>query len=402
LALGLIDQAGRSLLPRLAGESHAAAQAALQPPGVWGEGTRVLVIDRPVQELVLEGLPARPHPPALSLLRQFSAPVKLRIGRPSRELVHLFATDPDPVARWDAGQVLLRRVVLRRAAVRPDGALEEELINAFERILADPCLSEASRSLLLALPGLAELEDAAPEPDPPALFHALLALQRRFGEALATPLACCLEECLEAWTDPWPRGSGARRLTATVWSWRVAAGDPSAIAAARAAVDGGSMTLARAGLRALHPHDLPQRTAALAAFHDRWRERPVILDSWFSLEASTPFGDGLARVARLLDHPRYDPMAPNSVRAVLGGLVGATPVFHAIDGSGYRFLAHQLVELDGRNPITASRLAKVFSRWQSYGPARRAAMAAALQQLAAADLSLNTREVVEQSLAAGG
>ncbi|MFN5194918.1 MAG: aminopeptidase N, partial [Cyanobacteriota bacterium] len=253
LALGLIDQAGQPLLPRLAGETSAQAEAALQPQGVWGEATRVLVIDRPQQRLVLEGLPARPHPPALSLLRQFSAPVRLRLGRPSRELVHLFAADPDPVARWDAGQVLLRRVVLRRAAGRPDGGLEEELINAFERILADPSLSEASRSLLLALPGLAELEDAAPEPDPPALFAALLALQRRFGQALADPLARAHEEWLDDWTAPWPRGSGARRLTATVWCWRVAAADPSAIAAARAAVDGGSMTLARAGLRALHP-----------------------------------------------------------------------------------------------------------------------------------------------------
>ncbi|MEB3350077.1 MAG: aminopeptidase N [Cyanobacteriota bacterium] len=398
LAIGLVDQAGQALPVRLVGESEAEASAARQRSPHWGDGTRVLVIDREHQEVVLDGLPRRPHPPALSLLRQFSAPIQLRIGRPTSELVHLLAADPDPVARWDAGQVLLRRAVLRRAAGRADGVLEEELINAFERILADPSLSEASRSLLLALPGLAELEDGAPEPDPPALFAALLALQRRFGEALAQPLARTLEDCLRDWTAVWPRGSGARRLTGTIWSWGVAAGDPAAIAAARAAVEGGSMTLARAGLRALHPHDLPQRTSALAAFYDRWQDRPVILDSWFSLEASTPFGDGLARVAHLLEHPRYDPMAPNSVRAVLGGFVAATPVFHASDGSGYRFLAQQIIALDQRNPITASRLSKVFSRWQSYGPNRRAPMADALQQLARATLSTNTREVVEQCL----
>jgi aminopeptidase N len=78
--------------------------------------------------------------------------------------------------------------------------------------------------------------------------------------------------------------------------------------------------------------------------------------------------------------------------------VAATPVFHASDGSGYRFLAQQIIALDQRNPITASRLAKVFSRWQSYGPNRRAPMADALQQLARATLSTNTREVVEQCL----
>jgi aminopeptidase N len=111
-------------------------------------------------------------------------------------------------------------------------------------------------------------------------------------------------------------------------------------------------------------------------------------------------GDGLERVARLLEHPRFDPAAPNSVRAVLGGLAGNTAVFHAADGSGYRFMAARIADLDQRNPITASRLAKVFSRWQSYGPVRSAAMHAALEQLAAASLSPNTGEVVSQCLGA--
>ena len=105
-------------------------------------------------------------------------------------------------------------------------------------------------------------------------------------------------------------------------------------------------------------------------------------------------------MAALLRHPLYDPAAPNSVRAVLGGLVGNTPIFHADDGSGYRFLAEQIADLDARNPITASRMVKVFSRWRSYGSDRRQRMAEALEQLAAATLSTNSREVVEQCLAA--
>ena len=128
----------------------------------------------------------------------------------------------------------------------------------------------------------------------------------------------------------------------------------------------------------------------------------MILDSWFALEASAPFADGLERVQRLLEHPRFDPAAPNAVRAVLGGLAGNPPVFHAADGSGYRFMAGQIAELDQRNPITASRMAKVFSRWQSYGPERRKRMREALEGLAAAELSTNTREVVGQCLGAAG
>ncbi|MCP9904477.1 aminopeptidase N [Cyanobium sp. BA5m-10] len=396
LALGLLAQGGESLPVRLEREPDPALLA--------GDGTRLLVIDQPQQNLRLVGLPRQHHPPALSLLRHFSAPVILEMGRPTAELVHLLAADSDPFARWDAGQVLLRQAVLARAAGSADGLLEEELIDAFGRILADPSLSEASRSVLLALPGLPELEDAAvavgAEPDPPALFAALLALQQRFGAALAVPLSAALERCTPQWSLAWPAGNGDRLLTGTVWSWRVAAGDAQVAAAAAAAVQGPSMTLARAGLRALQCHPIAERQQAVEAFYQRWQHKPVILDAWFALEASAPFADGLERVARLLEHPRFDPAAPNSVRAVLGGLAGNTAVFHAADGSGYRFMAARIADLDQRNPITASRLAKVFSRWQSYGPVRSAAMHAALEQLAAASLSPNTGEVVSQCLGA--
>ncbi|QPN58756.1 aminopeptidase N [Synechococcus sp. CBW1002] len=397
LVLGLVDRAGQPLPLRLAGESPSQAAAA-ELQGAWGKESRLLVIDQAEQQLRFEGLPPEGHPPALSLLRGFSAPVRLEIGRSTAELVHLLASDSDPFARWDASQVLLRKALVARASGQPHDQLEEELIDAFGRILSDPSLAEASRSILLVAPGMAELEEAMVEPDPPALVAAGLALQRRFGEAHAELLAHTLERCRAYWGMEWPQGSGARMLTGRIWAWRIAAGDGAMAAMARDAVHGPSMTLSRCGLQALQAHAIPERQEAMAAFFERWQDRPVILDAWFALEAGAPFADGLERVARLLEHPRFDPMAPNSVRAVLGGLAGNAVVFHAADGRGYRFLAEQIAALDGRNPITASRLAKVFSRWRSYGPERRERMAEALNLLAAAPLSSNTREVVEQCL----
>ena len=141
------------------------------------------------------------------------------------------------------------------------------------------------------------------------------------------------------------------------------------------------MTLARAALRALQPLDVAERDQALDCFYQRWQEKPVILDAWFALEASAPRPDGLQRVQALLEHPRFDPLAPNSLRAVLGGFTANVPVFHAIDGSGYRFMAEQIIALDQRNAITASRLAKVFSRWGTYSSKRQAPVKAALDQL---------------------
>ena len=394
LAMGLVGQGGEAL------PLHA-AQARQLPPQ-WGHHSQLVVIDQAETELRFTGLPQQHHPPALSLLRQFSAPVKLELGRPVAELVHLLAHDSDPVARWDAGQLLLRRGILARSQGEPDQQLEEELADAFARILADPSLSQASRAMLLSLPGQAELEDAASNgdlsPDPPALFAAAQALRRHLGEVLEEPLLQLLEACEPQWTAIWPQGQGDRRLTGLIWSWRAAAADAAVIDQARQAVDGPSMTLARLGLSALQCHDLPQRQAASDAFFARWQHKPVILDTWFALEAAAPFGDGLARVQRLLEHPRYDPNAPNSVRAVLGGLAGNAPVFHAPGGAGYRFMAEQIAALDQRNPITASRLAKVLSRWRSYGSERSDQMRAALEHLDSCKLSTNTREMVELSL----
>ena len=160
------------------------------------------------------------------------------------------------------------------------------------------------------------------------------------------------------------------------------------------------MTLARAGLEALHPWDCPEREQAMAAFAQRWQQRPVILDSWFSLEASTPFGDAIARAQGLLAHPNFDPQAPNSLRAVLGGFARCARSFHNLDGSGYSWLAEQVLQVDQSNPITASRMLKLFMGWPRYSPQRQAAMRASLEWLEARLPSANSQEVVRQCLGA--
>ena len=356
---------------------------------------RLLVLDQDQQTVVLEGLASTPHPPALSLFRQFSAPVTWTADQDDDDLFALFAGDSDAFARWDAGQQIWKRLLLARASGGDDSHLERRMLDALSQLLSpsgekDP----AVLATLLAFPGRAELEALQNEADPPALFQAACDLRATLGSQLAEALQRRLASSAESLHAAWPAGQGDRQLTALIWSWLSASGEEGVRDAALAAVSGPSMTLARAALRALQPIDCAQRLQALQVFHDRWQDRPVIFDTWFALEASTPRPDALARVEALLQHPRFDPMAPNSVRAVLGGLVANPSVFHALDGSGYRFMAHQIIAVDGRNPITASRLAKVFSRWHTYGQERKAAVQHALAVLAAADLSTNTREVV--------
>jgi len=373
------------------------AMALIGPTGRQGD-ERLVVMEDETATVTLKGERGAPAP-ALSLLRRFSAPLTLQMDLSLQDRLRLLAHDDDPFSRWDAAQGLFRQVLLARAEGRVDQPVEDALIEALSQRIeahdasADP--ADASElAALLALPGLPELEALQSPVDPVALFEAAQAWRRVLGQRLRPVLQALLAQTRGDWSKVWPEGQGARQLTAVAWRWLVASEDTEACRDACSAVSGPSMTLARAALRALQPVDVAEREQALALFYERWQDKPVILDAWFGLEASTPRRDGLQRVGQLLDHPRFDPLAPNSLRAVLGGLTANVPVFHAVDGSGYRFMAEQIAAVDARNPITASRLAKVFSRWRSYAPERQQAMREAIDQLASGALSSNTAEVV--------
>jgi aminopeptidase N len=334
--------------------------------------------------------------PIPSLLRGLSAPVRLEATSTDAELEVLMAAEPDPVNRWDAAQQLWSRWLLA-----PDPTLEALLARACRRLLALDDLR-----LLVALlqpPAMEDLEAACLArglvPDPPALAQALLGQRRWLAEQLGADLAARVAATADQQARPWPDGVGERQLQGLLWSLLAAVGDGGARAAAAAAVTGPSMTLARAGLAALQPWPCSERQQALQAFQRRWLERPVVLDAWFALEASTPFGDAIARAEALLEHPCFDPQAPNSVRAVLGGFGRSAPAFHHPDGRGYRWLAQQLQSLDQRNPIAASRLLKLFSGWRRYGPERQAQMQASLAWLLPRLQSPNSLEVVRGCLA---
>ena len=369
------------------------ALALVGPDGPLGE-EQLFVMEEEECSLTLQTAP-QIQPPALSILRRFSAPVHLRMAMPLAETLQILAADDDPFSRWDAGQRLFRQVLLARSSGTIDAEVEAALTSAISQRLVGADLAHgAELATLLSLPGLAELEALQSPVDPPALFQAALDLRAVLGGRLRQPMHELLERCRAGWDRPWPQGQAERQLTAVAWSWLVAAGDQEARRQALEAVSGPSMTLARAALRALHPIDCQERDAASALFFDRWKERPVILDSWFAQEASMPRSDGLERVQALLQHPRFDPLAPNSLRAVLGGFASNVLVFHAAGGSGYRFMAEQIAAVDQRNPVTASRMAKVFSRWRSYGSERQQDMRVAIEALASFELSTNTREVV--------
>ena len=161
------------------------------------------------------------------------------------------------------------------------------------------------------------------------------------------------------------------------------------------------MTDSLAALAVLAGIDRPERTAALAAFHSKWHDDSLVLDKWFSIQATSSLPDTVAHVRHLAEHADFDLRNPNRIRALVGAFAGANQVrFHDPKGAGYRFLADIVLRLDPANPQVAARIVGPLGQWRRMDTNRRALMKAELNRiLALPGLSTNTYEMVSKSLA---
>ena len=154
-----------------------------------------------------------------------------------------------------------------------------------------------------------------------------------------------------------------------------------------------------AALTALANCDCPERKPALEQFYAKWQDEPLVVDKWLGVEALSRLPGTVARVKELTSHPAFTLKNPNKVYALLSSFCGNQVNFHAVDGSGYTFMAEQILALDPINPQVAARTARNFERWKRFEPKRRALMKAALKQIAADHrLSKETAEVVTKAL----
>ena len=393
LALGLIGPNGDELPTRLADE------AAGRP------GTRVLEAAEERQSFCFVEVPA---PPVPSLLRNFSAPVKLQ-GVPLDRLKFLAIHDGDPVARWDAGQQVATRMLLDQvAALQRGGApspLDPDLAAAMRQTLADADRDPAFAAEALLLPSEANLAEEMAVVAVEAIHQAREKARAALAGALAEALAAAYRDLADAGPYRIDAGAIGRRALRNVCLGYIAAGDKAAGARlAKAQFDqGANMTDVLAALAVLVDIDCPERGEALAAFYRRWQNDPLVIDKWFALQARSSLPGTIDAVRALTRHPAFTRANPNRLRALVGTFSQANPLhFHSARGEGYAFLADEVLALDKANPTTAARLVQPLGQWRRYEAARQALMRGALDRIVAfPGLSPNTYEMVAKSLAAG-
>jgi aminopeptidase N len=407
LAMGLLGPNGDEMPTRLDGEAAATT------------GTRVLVCDSGRQVFRFADVAA---PPVPSVLRNFSAPVKLQ-GVPLDRLKFLAIHDTDSVARWDAGQQVAIRILLDRVAAyqqtadtgprasRPHAAetaalqmpsLDPDLVAAIRQTLADADHDPAFAAEALILPSEATLADEMKIVDPEAIHAARETARAEIAIALREPLAAAYRGL----ADPGPYKTDGlsigRRALRNVSLSYLAAGDPASGArVAKAQFDAGAnMTDVLAALAILVDTDCPERGEALDAFYRRWEADPLVIDKWFALQARSSLPGTLEAVRALTQHPAFTRSNPNRVRALIGAFAQGNQLhFHAKSGEGYAFLADEVIALDKANPTTAARLVQALGQWRRFDAARQGLMRAQLDHiLVTPGLSPNTYEMVSKSL----
>ncbi len=364
-------------------------------------GEQLVVLDRAEQSFTFEGFAA---PPILSINRGFSAPVAIERTVNHEDLVFLAAHDDDAFARYEAMQEL---VVGHLVAASGDGldtdarAIGRAAIrNALASIVSDPALDDAMRGELMMLPSHAYIAEQQLVADPGRIHAEREGLKAWLGASLEDELtalhtrAAAVPFALDA------AGKGARKVKTQALVY-LAAGLPER-ASAMAAVQydaADNMTDRQGALMVLTGLQTAARTGRLIDFYNRYRDNPLVVDKWFSLQAMSLHPQAIEHVRALAQHPDFTLRNPNRVRALYMAFAGNQGAFHAADGSGYRMIADLILALDPLNAQTAARFVPALGRWRRIEPVRAALMRAELERIATAGgLSRDTHEQVSRSL----
>ncbi len=341
------------------------------------------------------------RPPVLSILRDFSAPVRLVMERPLEEWHFLWLHDTDPFNRWDAGQTLMSRVLLEQIE-REAAGLDPRLVEGFAPLLQQPLADRSYTALLLQLPEEDYLAGQMEVIDVDGIHRVREAARRELAATLRDDWLTCYHAHHRPveWADMDAAAIGRRRLKNTCLAYLASLNEPASHELALSQYrNARGMTDRFAALRAIVCNDHPAKAEVLADFYRRWRDDPLVLDKWFALQAADPSPGAIERIETLLAHPDFDLKTPNRVRAVLGVFARQNPVhFHAKDGRGYRLLSDWLLKLDRINPQVAARLAQPLTAWRRYDAERQRRMREALERLRQEEISKDLYEIVSKAL----
>ncbi|CCG86834.1 aminopeptidase N [Erwinia piriflorinigrans] len=363
----------------------------------------VLNVTEGFQTFVFDNVYFQPVP---SLLREFSAPVKLDYPWSDAQLTFLMRHARNDFARWDAAQSLMANYIRLNVSRHQQGqplSLPLHVADAFRAVLLEEGGDAALMALILTLPTENEIAELFDTIDPQAISVVREALVRTLANELADELLAVYHASLTADYRIEHADIGKRALKNVCLSYLAFGDRELADKLVNAQYhNANNMTDTVAALSAAVSAQLPCRAGLLKEFDNRWHHDGLVMDKWFALQASSPAKDVVTQVRALLHHRSFTLSNPNRVRSLIGAFAQLNPgAFHAIDGSGYQLLVEILTDLNTRNPQVAARMIEPLIRLKRYDETRQELMRQALEQLKGLDkLSGDLFEKISKALSA--
>jgi len=410
LALALLDENGSDIRIDGGANSRAMDIANIVEDEQF---TVVLNFKEREQIFVFEGIDTKPIP---SLLRGFSAPVKLNYEYSRDELLFLSHHDADGFNRWEAGQRLAVGVIqdvvqqiINKETFEIDDRLIQVCANVLDEAIAhdlDGLVDKEMLARMLFMPSetyLAELVDVA---DVDAIHQAREAVRSEISSKLKGALLSVykLNVSSEVYA-PIAKDIAQRAIKNTCLSYLMIGDDTEYVPLAVAQFESSNnMTDTSAAIRSLVNSSSQDAVAAkekaLATYYDRWSEEALVIDQWFNIQASCPLPGALAKVKALEKHAAFSMKNPNRMRSLVVAFASMNNVnFHSTDGSGYRYLADCVIELNTINPQMAARMLSPLTRWRKYDKPRQSLMKGELKRiLEIENISPDVFEIVSKSV----
>lgn len=369
------------------------------------EKTKILQLTQKEQTFEFKNL--KGNKPILSILRGFSAPVKIKSDLSIAELAFLLQHDSDDFSRWDAGQQFVERFILQRyqhtlikqSQSNLNNAIQNDIeglwINAMQSLLKNQQVHPALKAELLSLPSLSYLIELLDSVNIDILQDALNYAKHTLIKSCAPLFSQIYQQNISNEPYAYTPGQTAKRYLKNT--------------ALRYLTDGKlcleqwqhahNMTDSFAAVAAISDKDCPERTHLLDAFYERWQHDTNVLDKWFRVQASSEISNALEVVKSLTKHPAFSIKNPNKVYSLLNAFVMSNPAFHHISGEGYQFIADKILELDPLNPQVAARLLKGFSNWKKLDKTRQQMISKELLRIKnTPNISKDVYEVADKSL----
>ena len=363
----------------------------------------VLPITKRKQTFRFADVPTRPVP---SLLRQFSAPVNVTIDLSDDDVAFLMANDSDPFNRWQAANNFATRILVgtvRSLANGKRASKGQPYAKALGAIVMNDALEPAYRAELLRLPSPSDIARVIGKNVDPALIHSA---HRQLSTLVGRTLGPLLEDIYDEMAQDGPfspdaESSGRRALrngALTLLTARRSNRDLARLSKHYSKAS--NMTDRAHALFLLAARSGLERERALNDFYKNWKGDNLVIDTWFAAQALSPLAATLRQVKKLTEHTLFSLAAPNKVRALIGTFAMSNPVqFNRPDGTGYAFLADQVLALDRLNPQIAARMLSAFRSWRALETGRRGHARKALQRIAKTKgSSPDVQEIVSKML----